>query len=715
VIERAQVKITLPRLEAEATTRMIAELLQVRTIPHRLARFVREQSDGLPIHVEQLVLSLQEQGMIQVADGRVRLAAPILAAGSVPLKLREIMVSRIDRLEQADQLVVKVACVIGRRFDLETLLGVYPIQAELSALMASARRLTSAGILAPTGSELAFCHVIIQETIYDLLSYAQRRALHRSIAEQIEQRHETTLAQHFAELAHHWEHAEEPEKALQYRLLAADLSIRRHANHDALMHAERAEQMAERLRLELGPMRAAQLAYMRGEAYHGLSRFPEAESSFLGFLHLSGMGGPPTRTRLAFSALWQIVVQTLHRGGIVFRPRTGQAEDRARLFAHLHTRFAEHAYFMRDSLALLHGSFTALNIAENVRSYPEMIEGYGGLAIGLGTAGIHPIARFYRSRCIAVAETFGELPDRAFAHLLAGVYSYQAGDWPAAHRYCATGVSLCEHLGDQFRRQSCLVVQSFGAIATGDFDDAETGLSQFGIEADMIDNAPVRAWVLAGLSVLDMVRGRPAERALRRLEAARDASLHRAELLLCDGLEAAALMQCGDTQGSARVAERALEDMQDSVCTMGIAMYSVCAVAEVFLALGKDVPAKTEQRRDFLVAARTACRAVRRYAKQTRICRPRAALLTGRLALLEGHRQRAARLFTHSLTEAQRLGMLLEQAEAHRELAAIQAADAARDAHAGRAAAIMQRLGADPWRYAAIGQGNSGGRNPAWS
>jgi AAA ATPase domain len=703
VIDRAQVSITLPRLEAGATTQMISDLLQARTIPHRLSEFVHEQSEGLPIHIEQLVLSMREQGMIEVADGRARLAAPALATGSVPLKLREIVVSRIDRLRQADQLAVKVASVIGRSFDVATLHEVYPIRAELAALTASAGRLSAAGILTPAGAMFAFCHVIIQETTYDLLSYAQRRPLHRAIAERIEQRHQATLTQHFTELSHHWEHAEEPEKALRYRLLAANLALQRYANHDALMHAERAERMAERSRLQLGAARAAQLAYVRGEAYHGLSRFAESECSFQTFLRLSAIKRPATRARLVVSALQQILLQALHRAGIVPRPSGGQGEERARLFAHLHTRFAEHAYFMRDYLALLHGSLTALNRAESVQSYPEMIEGYGGLAIGLGTAGLHPVARFYRNRCITISKISGKLPEQAFAHLLAGVYSYQAGDWKATRTYCTKGLTLCEQLGDQFRRQSCLVVECFGAIATGDFKQAQAGFDQFGTEADTIDNAPVRAWVLAGSSVLDMLRGRSPDRALRRLEEARDTSLHRAERLLCDGLEAAALMQRGDTEASAFIAKRALEDMQDSVCTMGIAMYSVCAVADVFLALAGPATADSARRADYVWAAERACRTVGRYAAQTRICRPRASLLAGRLALLEGRGRRAQRLFARALAKAERLGMPLEEGECHLALAAVQASDAARKAHAGRGTDIMRRLGANPWRYGGVG------------
>ena len=131
---------------------------------------------------------------------------------------------------------------------------------------------------------------------------------------------------------------------------------------------------------------------------------------------------------------------------------------------------------MWDSRAVVQQSMTARNRAETVNSYQEMIEGYGALAVGLGTVGAHAIARFYRDRSITMAERFGELTDQAWAHLLAGAYSYQAGDWKGTRAYCRKGAALCERLGDHFRRQSCRVIECFGAIATGDYAQAEAGL-----------------------------------------------------------------------------------------------------------------------------------------------------------------------------------------------------------------------------------------------
>jgi hypothetical protein len=98
-----------------------------------------------------------------------------------------------------------------------------------------------------------------------------------------------------------------------------------------------------------------------------------------------------------------------------------------------------------------------------------------------------------------------------------------------------------------------------------------------------------------------------------------------------------------------------------------------------------------------LQQARAACRAVRQYGGKTRICRPRAHLLTGRLALLNGHRRQAVRQFQRGLTEARGLGMPLEQAMCHLALAEAVGDDAERRHHADKGTARMRDLGADPW------------------
>lgn len=700
VLLRASERIALRRVDAGSTALIISEVLKVRSIPRRLAEFVHQQSEGLPFHAEQLALSMLRLGLIETADQRCSVGAADLATAAVPHRLRDIIVSRIDGLSQTDQLALKVASVIGRVFDVEALREIFPVPTEPGNLDASMRGLVLAGFLATAdgnaGTAYAFRHVITQETTYDLLSFAQRRPLHRQVAESIERRH-AALQPHFAELAHHWERASDTGKALDYRLQAASLAIRGYANDDALMHVERAERLAARTSFALPTSERAQLAYVRGEALHALSRFPESAKHFGACLQLSGIHRPTTAARMVVAVLGQGVLQGLHRLGAIRKSGDPKRRHRLQLSAHVHTRFAEHAYFMNDTLSLVHANLTALNRAESIGSVTEATGAYGALAIGLGIAGMHGAARYYRDRSIRLAEQAGELADQGMAQLFAAVYSFQAGNWDATRAYCASGSSIFERLGDRFRYQTCHVLVGYTALVTGEFERAVLELEAFGPLAEAVDNAPVRAWVLAGMGILDMLRGLPPRRTLEHMKAAADEALHPAERLLCDGLEAAARLRAGEFEDAGRAATRALDSMRESVCTMGIAFFSVCAVAEVHLALAEQAMLQGAPHEALMTQAREACRRVWQYAAKTRICRPRAHLLTGRLALLDHRDRRAAAQFRSALVEAERFAMPLEQGMCYLWLAKVPGETPVREGHAARGAAVLQELGADPW------------------
>src|SRR5262249_8632903 len=151
------------------------------------------------------------------------------------------------------------------------------------------------------------------------------------------------------------------------------------------------------------------------EAFHALSRFAEAREQFARCAVLNGIPVPSTNFGLSLATAGEIALQIAHRCGIVLSPHHDARKDRDRLSAHIHTRFAEHAYFMSNALPLVHGTLTALNRAERVGAIAETIEAYGGLAIGLGTIGQFRLANFYRDRSIALAERDGVLQDRGFA------------------------------------------------------------------------------------------------------------------------------------------------------------------------------------------------------------------------------------------------------------------------------------------------------------
>jgi ATP/maltotriose-dependent transcriptional regulator MalT len=238
-------------------------------------------------------------------------------------------------------------------------------------------------------------------------------------------------------------------------------------------------------------------------------------------------------------------------------------------------------------------------------------------------------------------------------------------------------------------------------ILRGLYDTAEATLKALGEDADEVENIPVRAWVLSGRAIIDTIRGRSPKVALGRLASARDDSLHHAERLLCDGLEAIAHLQAGDMDRAVRVADIALANMTEHPPTMGCAYLSVAGVAETHLARVERSAAAGEPIERLLACASAACRAGRAFAAKTPIYVPRAFLLTGRLAMLSGQPRRARALWRRSLGAARSLDMPLEEALALRALA--QAAELPEEQRQYRKAGedILERLGARPWLCAA--------------
>jgi adenylate cyclase len=701
LLEAASPRLQLPRLGAESIARIVCETLGARTIPARLGDFIQARSEGLPFHAEQLALSLRDQGLLEVANGKCRLLVSDPSASNVVENLRDVIVSRIDTLDSTHQLAVRVASAIGRTFEVDMLASIYPFQSDVPRLGPILEHLVGVGILEPgTGAEgtcYAFRHILIQEVIYELLTFEKRVPLHRAIAQFIEHHHQTDIEPHLAELASHWERADESDKAIAYRDRAAMVAIGRYANHDALNHVEKIERLAARMRMRLPQAQQARMALIRGDACHELSRFAEARDQLMQCAVLSGIAVPSTRVGVVKSLAVEIVTQMLHRLGFVRTPADTDARDRGRRAAHIFTRFAEHAYFKGDALGLVHSTLSSLNHAERVSSVREIVEGFGGLAIGLGAAGLHGLANYYRLRSVARAETDGGLHDQGFAHLLAAVYCFPAGQWKTGMDHCRRGADICQRIGDRFRDQSCRVIHAYSDLLLGNYASAEEALRSFGEDAESVENGPVRAWILVGRAILDMILGRAPALALARISASRDEKLHRAEQLLCDGLEGAAWLQAGNADEAMRAANAALDNMLETAPTMGIALLSVSAATAVHLIFAEQPDGSRSPAAALVKRARTACKATRLYASKTRICRPRALLLSGRLAMLLHRPRTARRRWLRALKMANRLEMPLERALCHVALSCVADAPSEAAAHRQRGLELLQRLGARPW------------------
>jgi hypothetical protein len=81
-------------------------------------------------------LAVADGGLIRITDGTCTIApdAGDLSAMSSPDTLQGVVAARIDRLAPSQELVLKVASVIGRLFAFRLLRDIHPIEADRSAL-----------------------------------------------------------------------------------------------------------------------------------------------------------------------------------------------------------------------------------------------------------------------------------------------------------------------------------------------------------------------------------------------------------------------------------------------------------------------------------------------------------------------------------------------------------------------------------------------------
>ena len=231
--------LTLETLSPEEAEALVCQKLGATDLPDAVARVLREQAEGHPLYSEELAWNLVETGALRIDDGTATLAieASALSAMAFPQGIEGVITSRIDRLPQETQLLLKVASVIGRVFSFDVLTAIAPIENEADRLEDQASQLVEADFTIPERPkpDLAwiFKHALVRDTAYNLLIFKQRHRLHKAVGEWYERTFSANLAAYYPVLAHHYTLAEVPDKTRQYLDLAGTRALRTGSSAEA--------------------------------------------------------------------------------------------------------------------------------------------------------------------------------------------------------------------------------------------------------------------------------------------------------------------------------------------------------------------------------------------------------------------------------------------------------------------------------------------------
>ncbi len=208
----------------------------------------------------------------------VELLRAVLDAGSLedlPDTLEDIIASRIDRLPRRDRRALRVAAVLGDRFDVK-LLEELGRQLDLDDAGALLTRLGE--FLSIDRHDLVFEHDLVRQVAYEGLPFARRRALHRSAASLLAEQPGRPDDNRLAMLAEHWHRSGDHAEAFAAQRRAAERALRKFAHHEASILLQRAVDNGEKVGVE--SIELARLAEQCGDAAELAGRFDAAITGY---------------------------------------------------------------------------------------------------------------------------------------------------------------------------------------------------------------------------------------------------------------------------------------------------------------------------------------------------------------------------------------------------------------------------------------------------
>src|SRR5262245_5236401 len=256
-----------------AEVRRFAELAAGRPLPPAVTERIRQQTEGNPFFVDEVVRAL----LASAADPA---QWPLAASSAFPIShgVRGAIRHRLAPLAAECRSTLAAAAVIGRDFDLALLAQACDATPEV-VISRLAAPLEQGLLVRPPGTSgrYRFAHALVRDTLYEELPPDQRVGWHRRLAHLLEQRGGADDAR-LSELAHHFFEAAslgEEDKAGEYAERAGHQAMAMLAYEEAAEHYGRALQMLQCARAP-DLRRQAELLLSLGEARNRAGQVSEA-------------------------------------------------------------------------------------------------------------------------------------------------------------------------------------------------------------------------------------------------------------------------------------------------------------------------------------------------------------------------------------------------------------------------------------------------------
>ncbi|HSI81527.1 MAG TPA: hypothetical protein VK919_12845 [Solirubrobacterales bacterium] len=421
--------------------------------------------------------------------------------------------------------------------------------------------------------EYLFRHALLQDAAYNLLLRGERQVLHREVADVLERLFPDRRDELAAVLAHHYERAEEWDRAIEYLVLAGRQALRRFANREARDLLDRAAEHLDASDLDSNLALRVEVGLGRAQAGFSFVPFDEnlalledtlrcaeelGDDHLLAAVHLQiGRVRSARGESYATSPKLRTSLDEAVRLGATLGDRSVRALPLSLIGS---ARLAS-----GDQAGAIEALEEALPILEAIEDYSSAALTAGTLGRALARAGDFEAARRASEAAQKMAERSGDPNVIVDTEIFAGIVAAEQGNLDEAIERTREGVRLADEVGNTY----CSLVGNFYLgdqhLRRGEPGDAVASIERSRELAEFCDAGSIvslsDAWMGAARAAGDTDELDAFEAPLQHARAL--GNRHGASLVLQLRARARAAPPDPDWQGSIEDLRAAASDLED--------------------------------------------------------------------------------------------------------------------------------------------------------
>jgi len=221
-------------LGQEYSSALINNLLQSDQIPKPICQTIVKKTNGNPFFIEEVLRSFIDQGIIESGNNIFTINESIESV-NIPESINEVLLSRVENLDEKTRNLLDTASVIGRNFYFKILDEAAETIGEVSERL---QYLKNMQFIQESDDkenlEFVFKHALAHQAAYDSMVEKKRKSLHLKIAESIEKIFPERINEFYGTLAMHYSKAEYYKKAEEFLVLAGNEALKSAASAEAI-------------------------------------------------------------------------------------------------------------------------------------------------------------------------------------------------------------------------------------------------------------------------------------------------------------------------------------------------------------------------------------------------------------------------------------------------------------------------------------------------